>query len=49
MCHVSFTLTLNYGLEGMYSEGGTGAYQMITTVSAVVILVNMKLVANVKV
>jgi len=46
---VSFTLTLNYGLEGMYSEGGTGAYKNITAVSAIMILVNMKLVANVKV
>jgi len=49
MCCVSFTLTLNYGLEVMYSEGSTGAYQMITAVSAIMILVNMKLVANVKV
>jgi len=49
MCFVSFTLTLTYGLEGMYSEDSTGTYQRITAVSAIVILVNMKLVANVKV
>jgi hypothetical protein len=42
-------LILNYGLEGMWSEGGNGAYQRITAVSAVMILVNMNLMANVKV
>jgi len=48
MCRVSFTLTLNYGLEGMQSEG-TWANQRITAVSAIEILVNMKLAANVKI
>jgi hypothetical protein len=42
MCRVSFTLTLNCGLEGMQKEA-TGADQKIRAVSAVLILVNMKM------
>ena len=42
MCRVSFTLTLNYGLQVMQSVG-TWADQRITAVSAIVILVNMML------
>jgi len=48
MCHVSFTLTLNYGLKGMQSEG-TWADQRITAISAIVILVNVMKGASIKV
>jgi len=45
---VSLTLTLNYGLKGMQSEGN-GADPRITAVSVIVILVNMMMGANIKV
>jgi hypothetical protein len=48
MWRVSFILTLNYGLEGMQSVD-TWDYQRITAVSAVVIMVNMMLGANINV
>jgi len=48
MCRVPFILTLNCGLEGMQSVD-TWAYQKIAAASAVVILVNMMMGANIKV
>jgi len=46
--HVSFTLILNYGLEGMQSES-TWADQRVTAVSAIVIQDNMMLGASITV
>jgi hypothetical protein len=48
MCHVSFTLILKYGLEGMQSDE-TGACQRITAGFAILILVNMMVGTNIKV